>query len=70
METQRAIQLAGSPKALAELFGITTAAVSQWGKELPEGRKWQLRVIRPEWFEKTPKGQNPKRRASDRIKAA
>jgi len=51
MNTQHAIDLAGSAKALADLFGITASAVSQWNDELPDGRVWQLRVIRPAWFE-------------------
>ena len=50
MKTQTAIELAGSAAALADLLGITPSAVSQWGDELPEGRVWQLRVIRPNWF--------------------
>jgi len=50
MKTQEAIDRAGSTKALAELLGITSGAVSQWGDDMPEGRLWQLRVIRPEWF--------------------
>ena len=50
MKTQAAIELAGSNKALAELLGVTPGAVSQWVDEIPEGRYWQLRVIKPEWF--------------------
>jgi DNA-binding transcriptional regulator YdaS (Cro superfamily) len=50
MKTQRAIELAGGTKALAQLFGISPSAISQWGDEVPEGRVWQLRVIKPEWF--------------------
>lgn len=51
MKTQHAIELAGGAKALADLLDITASAVSQWGDELPDSRVWQLRVIRPEWFE-------------------
>jgi hypothetical protein len=51
MKTQQAIDHAGSAKALADLLGITPGAVSQWGDQVPEGRCWQLRVLKPEWFE-------------------
>jgi hypothetical protein len=51
MKTERAIALAGTPKALAELLSITPSAISQWGDEIPQPREWQLRVIRPQWFE-------------------
>jgi hypothetical protein len=50
MKTQHAINLAGSTKALADLLGITSAAVSQWGEDVPDGRCWQLKVLRPDWF--------------------
>lgn len=51
MKTEKATEHAGSQKALAELLGITPSAVSQWGDEVPESRVWQLRVLRPQWFE-------------------
>ena len=50
METKHAIELAGSPAALAKMLGISAAAVSQWGQTIPKARVWQLKVIRPEWF--------------------
>lgn len=50
MKTHDAIARAGSAKALAELLGITGGAISQWPELVPEGRVWQLRVLRPEWF--------------------
>ena len=50
METKKAIELAGGVSALATMLGMTPGAVSQWGETLPEGRTWQLRVLRPEWF--------------------
>lgn len=56
MKTDRAIDLAGSPKALADLLGITPSAISQWKDEIPESRKWQLRVLRPEWFKEETEG--------------
>lgn len=51
MRTKDAIQLAGSATELAELLGITGGAISQWGEEVPEARVWQLKVLRPKWFE-------------------
>lgn len=50
MKTQDAIARAGGAAKLAELLGITVAAVSQWGENLPKAREWQLRLMRPEWF--------------------
>lgn len=51
MKTQDAIRLAGGATALADLLGITVSAVSQWGDDVPQAREWQLRVLRPQWFE-------------------
>lgn len=51
MKTAKAIELAGSRQALADLLdAITLSAISQWGEDVPEARVWQLRVLRPEWF--------------------
>ena len=50
MKTQTAINLAGGTSALAALLGITPSAISQWGENVPSARKWQLKVMRPEWF--------------------
>lgn len=50
MKTLDAIHLAGSVKALAEILGISGAAVSQWDEDVPAMRVWQLRVLRPNWF--------------------
>jgi len=50
MDKEKAIKLAGSAKALAELLGITRAAVSQWGNDVPMARIWQLKALRPKWF--------------------
>jgi hypothetical protein len=57
METKTAIALAGSATALAQILGVTISAVSQWSDKLPEGRYFQLRCLRPKWFDKagTPK---------------
>lgn len=51
MKTKTAIDLAGGATALAVLLKITPGAISQWGDEPPEGRLWQLRCIRPGWFD-------------------
>ena len=50
-ELQKMIDLAGSKAALAKLLGITRAAVTHWRK-LPKGRRYQLQVMKPEWFVK------------------
>jgi predicted transcriptional regulator len=50
MDKQYFIKKAGSVKKLAELLGINQAAISQW-TTVPEMRIWQLKVLRPEWFE-------------------
>ena len=50
MKKRKALELAGSGKALAELLGVSQSAVSQWSEELPQQRVWQLKVLRPEWF--------------------
>ena len=50
MEKQRFITLAGSQRELAKLLGISQAAVSQW-KVIPVARVWQLKVLRPNWFD-------------------
>lgn len=52
MNTEEAIQLAGSPTMLARILGVTPAAVSQFrkGGDLPDVRALQLYTLRPEWF--------------------
>lgn len=55
MKTKLAIKRAGSRKALADLLGISKAAISQWGPTVPELRVYQLREKRPDWFEAAPK---------------
>ena len=50
MRTKTAIANAGSAVALAKILSITPGAISQWGEDMPDGRVWQLRVLRPEWF--------------------
>lgn len=50
METKTAIEKAGGTSALAKLLGISSQAISQWGENVPRGRYWQLKVIKPDWF--------------------
>ena len=49
MTKEDAIKLAGSPSELARMLGCSRQAVNNWVK-LPQGRLWQLKVLRPEWF--------------------
>ncbi len=49
MTKEQATKLAGSQSELARILGISRAAVSQW-REMPQGRVWQLKVVRPQWF--------------------
>ena len=50
MDKQYFIEKAGSPSKLARLLGIKRQAVNNW-KEIPKLRVFQLRVLRPEWFD-------------------
>jgi len=51
MDKQQAIKLAGSQSELARILGISRGAVSQW-IDIPQGRVWQLKNLRPEWFKR------------------
>lgn len=51
LDTMKVIKLAGSRKALAGLLGIGRSAISQWRGTVPEQRAWQLRAMKPEWFD-------------------
>jgi predicted transcriptional regulator len=51
MDKNKFIALAGSQSDLAKLLGISQAAVSQW-KTVPKARIWQLKLLKPEWFDK------------------
>jgi DNA-binding transcriptional regulator YdaS (Cro superfamily) len=55
MKTEEAIQLAGSRSMLARILGLTPAAITQWGDNVPMLRVYQLRDLRPEWFAKQQK---------------
>ena len=52
MSKEEAIKRAGGKSALARLLGISPAAISQWGADVPIMRIWQLKTIKPEWFDK------------------
>jgi predicted transcriptional regulator len=51
MNTQTAIQLAGSKAKLAKLLGVSRAAVTQYKAFLPGKRIETLREKHPEWFD-------------------
>ena len=50
MDKQKFIALAGSQSELAKLLGIKQPAVAQW-KAVPIARIWQLKLLKPEWFD-------------------
>ncbi len=50
MNTQTAIQLAGSKAKLATLLNVSRAAVTQYSDKLPPKRERMLRESHPEWF--------------------
>jgi predicted transcriptional regulator len=51
MQKEELIKLAGSQSALARLLGISQPAVAMW-KHVPQQRIWQLKLLRPEWFDR------------------
>ena len=55
MKKADAIKLAGSAIKLAKVLGITKGAVSHWGEDIPKGREYELRYIKPEWFKQKEK---------------
>lgn len=50
MKTKQAIKRAGSAANLAKLLGVSPSAISHWGVTVPQGRIYQLQVLRPDWF--------------------
>ena len=52
MEKTKAIRLAGSQTKLAEILGISQAAIAQWGNDVPLMRIYQLKSLKPKWFKK------------------
>jgi biotin operon repressor len=51
MNTQTAIQLAGSKAKLASLLGVSRAAVTQYSEKLPKKQVGKLLLSHPQWFE-------------------
>jgi DNA-binding transcriptional regulator YdaS (Cro superfamily) len=52
MDIQKLLKRYGSQSAMADAFGVTKGAVSQWVKagKIPEARRWQYeagKVARP-----------------------
>ena len=45
MKTQQAIDTFGSIAKLARALGISTAAIYQWGEDVPPLRAYQIREI-------------------------
>jgi hypothetical protein len=54
MNTQTAIQLAGSKAKLATLLNVSRAAVTQYKEKLPMKREAILRQSHPDWFVNEP----------------
>ena len=50
MEKSTAIKLAGNQTKLAAILGISQAAIAQWGNDVPVMRIYQLKTLRPQWF--------------------
>lgn len=50
IRTDAVVKAAGSHRAIAELFGISTQAVHAWGEFVPPFRALQLKAAKPEWF--------------------
>ena len=46
MKTSDVVRVFGSQKAIARLLGITPAAISQWGEEVPDLRQFQIKQKR------------------------
>jgi len=56
MDINKAIALAGTQSKLARILGVSRAVVHAWKKrKLPDMRVWQLKVIKPEWFDEKPR---------------
>ena len=51
MNTQTAIQLAGSKAKLASLLGVSRAAVTQYTEKLPKKQVQKLLQSHPHWFD-------------------
>lgn len=45
MKTESAVKYFGTKAAVADALGIKKSAVSQWGKNVPKGRAYQIEVM-------------------------
>jgi hypothetical protein len=52
MNTAQAIARAGGARELAKMLQVTTQAVYKWPERMPPLRLYQLKELRPEWFDK------------------
>lgn len=52
-EANRIIDAMGGTVAVADIFGITTGAVSQWRDEsgIPDARLFSIKLMRPDLFD-------------------
>jgi hypothetical protein len=67
MDKKIAVEKAGGVGKLAEVFGITVSAVSQWPEgPLPDSRRYELMVKRPEWFTTTA---HPEQQATEQAES-
>ena len=44
------IDALGGTSKVAELFNVTTGAVSQWREAIPDARLFSIKLIRPDLF--------------------
>lgn len=50
MNTEKAIELAGTREKLAKLLGVASISTYRWKPDLPKMREFQLQALRPKWF--------------------
>jgi hypothetical protein len=54
IEANRIIDAMGGTSAVAEIFSITTGAVSQWREEgIPDSRLFSIKLLRKDLFKST-----------------
>ena len=69
MDKKTAVDKAGGVGKLAEVFGITVSAVSQWPEgPLPDARMYELRFKRPGWFADA-QAIHPEQQATERAES-
>lgn len=53
-DASRIIDAMGGTSAVAEIFSITTGAVSQWRDDgIPDSRLFSIKLLRPDLFKKS-----------------